>query len=655
MNLAQPAWLIVLLLLPLLAVGAVLLARLRRRQWQDFVAPRLRSALLKRGSSLPRWFALLFLLGSVAALVGAMSRPQGDAGTKTEKSLGRNVLIALDLSRSMRVTDIRPDRLSQAKVIIYEMLEAMPNERVGLIGFAGSAYLYAPLTIDHGAIRETVEQIDETWAPLGGSDLAAAIRLAIQTLKETGQKNNALVILSDGEELDGDIDAMLTEAEASGVYIFAIAIGTDDGGFVPHPDYPNGQLLDSAGKPVLSRVQADVMRKLAAETGGRFAAAGTGMNAPAMVKAAIQDLDSFELEGRERRISVEFYQWLVLPGILFLMASILAGTRWRGMGTTAIIAFCFFFPTQADAASANDAKKLLDEKQYKQARDAYRSLAENSNIPQRSARYRLGQGISAYRAGDFRGARSAYSYALLSSHPEVGANAHIGMGNSLFQLGWQGLSGEDAYPVEPGEIPDLDRFDELVKERLARMLEAEEPEKGETDGYARFRAIIINWTDAIRHYDSALKNFPNDPTAHQNRKTTLVYLKRLRELLEQEEKETQEAMPEPQAGEGEPQPGQEPGEGEDPGEEPGENGQEPGENEGDEPSDEPGENGQDGEENEDGKGDEGDETEDGKSGDKNPNESPEERARRILSENADTETGPLSPGRREFRNPEKDW
>ena len=83
-----------------------------------------------------------------------------------EKTMGRNVLIALDLSRSMRVKDVSPDRLAQAKGVIYELLEAMPNERIGLIGFAGSSYLYAPLTIDHGAVRETVEQVDEVVALL---------------------------------------------------------------------------------------------------------------------------------------------------------------------------------------------------------------------------------------------------------------------------------------------------------------------------------------------------------------------------------------------------------------------------------------------------------------------------------------------------------
>lgn len=178
MSFAQPGWLAMLILIPLLGIGALMASRMRKLQWDAFVAPRLRGALLKRGGSLPRWLALSFLLLACSALIISLARPQGDAGVRTEKTMGRNVLIALDLSRSMRVTDVKPDRLAQAKVVIYELLEAFPNDRIGLIGFAGNSYLYAPLTIDHTAVRETVEQIDENWAPLGGSDLASAIHLA---------------------------------------------------------------------------------------------------------------------------------------------------------------------------------------------------------------------------------------------------------------------------------------------------------------------------------------------------------------------------------------------------------------------------------------------------------------------------------------------
>ncbi|MEX1115991.1 MAG: VWA domain-containing protein [Akkermansiaceae bacterium] len=653
MSFAQPGWLALLILIPVLGLGAILASRLRKRQWEEFVAPRLRAALIKRGSSLPRWLSLFFLLTACLLLIVALARPQGDAGVRTEKSLGRNVLVALDLSRSMRVSDVKPDRLSQAKVVIYELLEAMPNERIGLIGFAGSAYVYAPLTIDHSAVRETVDQIDESWATKGGSDLASAVRLATETLKQTGQKNNALVILSDGEKHDGDLDAMVAEAEKSGVYILAVGVGTEDGGFVPNPDFPpNGQLVDKDGRPVISRLQSEVMRKLAADTKGRFAIAGSGMDIPNMVKSVIKDLDAFELEGRERRVSIEFYQWLMLPVILFLIVSITAGTRWRGIRAPVLIAFAFFIPQDADASDASDAKQALAEKRYEMARDAYRKLAKKSGRPDLASRYRLGEATAAYRAGDFRGARSAFSHALLSESPDVRAQAHLGAGNSLFQLGWQGLSGK-AYPTDPAAVPDLDRFDTIVKELLAKLRETEAPEDGETNGYVRIESLITNWADSVRHYNSAVVSTPNDKIASRNRELTMTYLKRLRELLEQEKQDTEQSMPEPQPGEGEPQEGEgEPGEGE-PEEGEGEGGDKKPEGEGDEEKD--GKSGDKGEDPNGKSGKNDEEQNDSKKGERDPNESPEERATRLLKENADLEKGPLSPGRREFRDPEKDW
>jgi Ca-activated chloride channel family protein len=654
MNFAQPGWLALLLLLPILAVGAVLASRLRRRQWSAFVAPRLRDALIKRGSPLTRWLALFFLITGCAALIIALARPRGDAGTKTEKMSGRNVMIALDISKSMRVNDVKPDRLTQAKVVIYELLEAMPNERIGFIGFAGTPYVYAPLTIDHSAVREIVDQIDETWAPLGGSDLAAAVHLATETLKKTGQKNNALVIISDGDKHDGDLDAMISAAEQAGIFIIAIGVGTEDGGFVPNPLAPNEKMTDASGRTVISRLQTNVMRKLAEETKGRFTIAGSGPDIPALVKSVVEGLDAFQMEGRERRISIEFYQWLVLPAILFLITSIVAGTRWRGLQTAVLIAGGFLSIGDAKASEATDAKAALSAKNHEQARDAYHQLAEKSGSRETRARYRLGEATAAYRAEDFRAARTAFSQSLLSNDSKVQAHGHHGMGNSLFQLGWKSLSGE-SYPSDPAALPDLDRFDTIVKEALAKLRESEAPAEGETGGYAKIESLITNWADAVKHYDSATSKSPQDQLARKNRGLTVTYLKRLQELLDEEKQDTEESMPQPQPGEGQPQEGEGDGEPKE------------GEGEGDEKGDKkPGDKGDGDKDPKDGSGDEGEKDKDGKKGknkDKkdgdqdgdNPNESPEERAHRILKENADLEKGPLTPGRREFRDAEKDW
>jgi Ca-activated chloride channel family protein len=651
---AQPGWLILLALLPLLGSAAVAVSRLRRRQWEEFLAPRLRGALLKRGSPLPRWLALLFLLAACAAMVIAMARPQGDAGTRTEKSLGRNVLIALDLSRSMRVSDVKPDRLGRAKMAIYELLESMPNERFGLIGFAGSAYAYAPLTVDHNAVRETVDQIDETWATRGGSDLGAAIRLAIDTLKKTGQKNNALVIFSDGEKHDDDLQDIIAQARESGVYILAVGVGTEDGDYVPHAEFPGGRMVDKSGKPVVSRLQPEVLRKLATETKGRYAVAGSGADVTSMIKEATKDLDAFEIEGRERAVAIEFYQWLLFPALVFLLFSILCATRWRRVGATTLLAAGLFLtpaPARADEVSA--AKQALMKGDNKTAREAYRKLAEETRLSDRRARFHLGEALAAYRAGDFRGTREAYSGALLSTEPEVLGETHRGMGKTLFQLGWKSLS-DEPYPENAKSAPSMEDFDELVRKKLDAMRGDEKP----AGGTAAMESLITNWADAVRHFDSALEARPEDRSPANSRRVVMTYLKRLQELLEEDRQQTEQAMPQPQQGEGQPQPDKEgdgkPEKHDDKGEPKEKGSQQPGE-QGDQKDQKPQEGESDREQKPDDKsGKKKDEKESGKEPQK-PDETPEERARRILKENADLEKGPLTPGRIEFSPPEKDW
>lgn len=136
MSLAHPYYLFLLILVPILVLVALIASRRKRKEWAAFVADRLRGRLIQSASSLPRWLSYISLLLAIVFLILGMIRLQTNSSKQTENTRGRNLIIALDLSRSMQVADLKPSRLDQAKALIYELLETLPNDRIGVVGFS---------------------------------------------------------------------------------------------------------------------------------------------------------------------------------------------------------------------------------------------------------------------------------------------------------------------------------------------------------------------------------------------------------------------------------------------------------------------------------------------------------------------------------------
>ena len=270
MTLAEPAFLFLLLLVPLIALGAFLAERQRRTAWQKLVAPRLRKKLAAPASLLSRWLSLGCGLLALCLLIFCLAQPIAGEKETTALTKGRNIIIAVDASRSMLVRDVAPDRLNAAKTAVYELLDRFPDDRIGLLAFAGSASLQAPLTIDHNALRETLDQLNETNVPSGGSNLADAINLATKTFKETGQRTHGLIVISDGELHEGELEDAAFDARQAGVFVVTIGMGTREGDFVPDPNEIDGRFRDRSGKPVLSRLNPEPLRTLAGDTGGIY-------------------------------------------------------------------------------------------------------------------------------------------------------------------------------------------------------------------------------------------------------------------------------------------------------------------------------------------------------------------------------------------------
>jgi Ca-activated chloride channel homolog len=646
-SLAHPYLLFLLPLLPLIVAVAVLASRHKRKQWQEFVADRLRPRLINRASALPRILSFSCLLAAIALMILGLTRWQYEHSRRTENTRGRNLVIVLDLSRSMQAADLKPSRLAQAKALLYELLETLPNDRIGVVGFTSSPYLFAPLTIDHSAVRETVEQLDSDSIPTGGSDMATAVKLAVSTLKETGQANNGLLILSDGEEHSPGLSDTLDDIKKSGTYVFAVGIGTEDGSFIPDRNYPDGRFRDVNGETVITRMQPDTLRSFAEQSGGRFALAESAAAIPRMVSAAVADLDSFELKGREKIYATELFQWFIFPAILLLMTAMILGTRWRPLprlGSTATALFCFaLFTPYADAKEPKiaDARQALQTKDYKTAQSLFEQLARDKPpLSDDYAALQLGKASADYRLGEYAEARQSYSRALAVDDSTLRATAHQGLGNTLFQLGWMELADGQSFPG--GEEAEK-QFDELLPQRIKEWMEEENNDNKEPSaGFRRMETILLNWADAARHSQAATTLHPDSAEAKNNSRLARHYLEKLRQKMEEQQQEMEAQM----QGQGEGPEGENPGEGAGEGQDgdQGENGDQPDgqKNQGDKPSGNRPEGEKPDPNNTHGK-------------DKKPGETKEDHALRKLNENADLQRGIVAPGQYQYRRPAKDW
>jgi len=204
MNFAHRAWFWAFALYPLLIAFFFRNEARRRVLLQKLVATRLLDRLAGT-VSLPkrRWRFALILLG-LACFIVSLAQPQYGFTWQEAKRRGRDIIIAIDTSKSMLATDLAPNRLTRAKLAAEDLIQQLQGDRVGVIAFAGSSFLQAPLTADYSAVRESLQELDTDIIPQGGSDIAGAIRTAIEAFGKGESEHRALIIFTDGEELDAD-------------------------------------------------------------------------------------------------------------------------------------------------------------------------------------------------------------------------------------------------------------------------------------------------------------------------------------------------------------------------------------------------------------------------------------------------------------------
>ncbi|MBR1979183.1 MAG: VWA domain-containing protein, partial [Akkermansia sp.] len=320
-----------LLLLPLcLGVLGIVLHRQVGQAWRALVSPAHEAELVH---TRPAWRAALpatFALLALACGILAAARPiLGYTETKSSAS-GRNLIIALDISRSMETNDVSPSRLEEARAAAYELIDALPSDRIGLIVFSGDADLVVPLTYDHAALRGTLEQIDRRWTASGGTNFGRLLEKAMQDFHRSAPNGtNALVILSDGEDTVDTTPKMAEQAKENKLLVITVGIGTTTGAAIPDPAGENGLWQDANGKHVISKLHEESLQQLAEATNGSYFAMSSGTDLAAFAKEAVGKLDRHEEQFSATKVPHDIFGYFAGTSLLLLVLSIFLNTDWR--------------------------------------------------------------------------------------------------------------------------------------------------------------------------------------------------------------------------------------------------------------------------------------------------------------------------------------
>ncbi len=590
-TLASPLWLLLLTaLLPvlLLRVRAHFLAK---RGAPGLVSPLLKDRLITGSGIVWRWVRFALYSAACASVVIALARPRWGVEMVETQSHGRNVLIAIDTSRSMLANDVSPNRLSRAKLAAEDIVRALPGDRIGLIAFAGGAFVQAPLTVDHAAVVETLRQFDSEIIPRGGTNLASAVTIALETFRKADVGESALILFSDGEDLEGgdQLAEMRSQAAESGMTVIAIAVGTESGSIIPDPDAgePGVFVKDAAGQIVRSRLNPIALQAISADSdNGLFLSLDSSRSISSVVAASLSKLQSTSSEEAERQRPIERFGWFLAVGLaLFAAGWVLPDFRrrqkqnrptsssarasapapakatspMRAASKSGIAVALVIFSTHPLAwpnlASAQNAGADNPVPESDSPADSKSDAIGGSRFP--DGRTAARAAIEALQDGKFEKATAAYRAAI--SAEEMADETpwlNLGLGSAAYKMG-DYETAKEAF----GKV--LESSDDELAGKAQYNLANTLFRHGETFLDASLaqpdkQAAAEQWDSALEHYRGAIKLDPNNQRARHNAGVVEARLKLLRKAEEEEQqKQDEEDKQEPPKEEEPPPPDEE--------------------------------------------------------------------------------------------------
>ncbi len=491
----------------------------RRKQMliAQFVQSRLQAQLTVGLSPVRQKIRLVLVVVAVTCVLLALARPQWGFEWESAKQRGLDIVVAIDTSRSMLAEDVRPNRLTRAKLAALDLMKLARSDRLALVPFAGTAFLQCPLTLDEQAFRQSVEALEVGIIPQGGTALTEAIETALAAYKEEGDNYKILVLFTDGEDHDSGAVEAAEKAAKAGLKVFTVGVGTPAGELLRATDESGAAsyVKDDQGNVVKSRLDETLLQNIASATGG-FYLPLRGANAmETLYDRGLAPLPKSEISSRLIRRYHERFQWPLALAIAALLAEMLLPERRPVSGTEAAViaanselrkavATLAALGVIVSCAAASTAtmpqkddpqhrpsltERINREKRLKQIRKQTAEYEERLKKDPNDPRLHYNRGTVAYETEDYDIAAKDLQLALSAPDLKLQQRAYYNLGNTLYRIGEK----------EPEASPKIEK-----------------------------------WEAAVQNYDGAVGLDPQDADAKYN----LDFVKKkLEELKKQQEKQ----------------------------------------------------------------------------------------------------------------------
>jgi len=316
-----PEYLYLLLLLPVLAVAHYLWMLRKKRNLKRYGDPTLLKPLMKDVSRLRTEIKFWLLQFSLLFLIIALARPQYGTKVESRKRNGIEAIIAMDISNSMLAEDVRPNRLEKAKMMISNLVDNMVDDKIGLVIYAGQAYVQLPITSDYVSAKMFLETISPSQIEMQGTDIAAAIDIAAKSFTTQQGVSRAIFIITDGEDNEGGAVEAARAAAQNGIHVYVLGVGEPAGAPIPIPG-TGRYIIDNEGNTVISRLNEDMCREIANAGQGNYIYVDNSSSAQKKLNKYVENLGRTEMESSVFSEYDEQFQGFILLSLFFLLLDV---------------------------------------------------------------------------------------------------------------------------------------------------------------------------------------------------------------------------------------------------------------------------------------------------------------------------------------------